>query len=1519
MPDSVKDLVVRLSFEHGNTKSQIAAIKNEVKLLDSGFQAAAVAAGGFSVGLNEVERKSKLLKQQIGLQELAIDKYGKALEAANNRLKAAQARYQDYTQKLEAAKQKQTELTNSINAHKQSLRDLEAAGQKGSDAYNEQNAELEKLEKELKATNDEIKQWESSLKRASTSIANADKSIQKLTTAQNESKVALGGLQKELDTLGSKAEQNRIKLEKAAASVKQFSDAAKAAGDGQVAVGRSLTKGSALVAAAGVTAAGTAIQWEDAFAGVRKTVSGTDEQLKEIEEALIAMTKVKPAEDTVLSEIAANAGQLGIYTDNIVAFTGVMADLAETTNLTADEGASSFAKFANITGMSQQNFDRLGSTVVELGNNLATTERDIVEMGTNLASAGHQIGLSEAQIMGIGAALSSLGLEAQAGGTAFSRLFVNMQVAAETGGAELEKFADVAGMSAEQFKAAFNQDAAGAIVQFIQGLSTGSQSAIVMLEEMGITETRFRDALLRASNANELFTNAIDMANNAWRENVALTNEANVRYGTTASQLKMAGNRAKAAAVAFGKDLLPYIRDGIDWVSELLEKFNALDAEQRQNILTWAGYAAAIGPGILLIGKANQALGKASGALSNVLSAASSAGGGLGGFGAAVKGLLGPAGIAALAVGLVAGAAAFVDWASGAKAAREAAEDMMDVAREMQETQAQTIYDTGNTDPLARFGLSSESFAGAAQNAESWFSELQKVWSDGEKETDEIVNSFAEGFTEASDGVRDKIEKRGSLLEGLGTLDDDARQKMDEDLKQLDAWDQEVAELLKKRQNGQLSAEDQARLNEVIQLRAELSLEYGGDTKDGFEQILQGMQAEIDRTLASGNEVDLATYGDTLNALAAGQQSYMDALNERYDAQHREIMAIEDETERMAALNALNEQYNQDRLEGEQAYAQAVQEAASAAFQAGGYEEQIAQIDQLAALLSGPDVDLTQLAEWTEGIDEGKMASMLALVEQLQQSGMADSALAELGIDADDLLNKIQQIRDIAGNLEGGEGLATIFGSALPEEVQRILIGLDMTQAAADWAEFMADKDPFTVEGAANIKLNPLDEGAIAEWEAANAGVEVTGPAARVGVTLGADWESDVQAALEAGLLTISDGNGNKLPLTPEVLEKIGPNDLALTEEDGTVHIVITPKLGSTEGLATSEEQIKDKILPISSSTAEDIERVAGAMEGLAHARNLLAEAEQNGGYTESGLSAVEAAGIEASALSDLQMVIADLDATDMEAIGGRIANLMAALTSGELDAEGMAAAQQELQQYLEFISAADTYLGTGNQISAGIAEGMNAYGWSGDAGTLAGSIQTAINSALGIASPATKMLPTGYYAAAGVGEGMKQYNFAADAAGLSQSLLGAFSGLPAQGRQIGSDFGAGLQSGLRSRMQSTLALARSYAAQITATFRSAWQIHSPSKVAENLTDMFGRGLEEGMKDWPRVSERMLDEDIAQARQAVPQNIRTDNRDYSAHSSVTVQKMEVRSEEDVHQVSRELAALVQRKQWARGS
>ena len=182
------------------------------------------------------------------------------------------------------------------------------------------------------------------------------------------------------------------------------------------------------------------------------------------------MAKQLPASAAEIAGVAEAAGQLGIKTENILGFTRVMIDLGVSTNLSADQAATALARLANITGMSQNDFDRLGSTIVDLGNNLATTEAEIVEMGLRLAGAGSQIGLTEAQIMSFAGALSSVGIEAEAGGSAFSKVMVDMQLAVETNSERLQDFAKVAGMSAEEFKKAFQEDAAGAIIAFIKDL-----------------------------------------------------------------------------------------------------------------------------------------------------------------------------------------------------------------------------------------------------------------------------------------------------------------------------------------------------------------------------------------------------------------------------------------------------------------------------------------------------------------------------------------------------------------------------------------------------------------------------------------------------------------------------------------------------------------------------------------------------------------------------------------------------------------------------------------------------------------------------------------------------------------------------------------------------------------------------------------------------------------------------------------------------------------------------------------
>ncbi len=234
--------------------------------------------------------------------------------------------------------------------------------------------------------------------------------------------------------------------------------------------------------------------------------------------------------------------------------------------------------------MDQSKFGNLGAALVDLGNKYATTESAIMNMAMRLAGAGHQVGLSEAQILGFAAALSSLGIEAEMGGSAFSKALVKMEVAAATGGEALDDFARVSGMTAEQFKAMWDADPAGAFQAFIEGLARMDEegmSAIATLNEIGIVEVRLRDTLLRATNANELFTKTQQTANEAWEENTALVTEAGKRYATTESKLTNLKNKAVLFGQQIGDDLNPTIHNLIDGADDLLDRFMELDEAER--------------------------------------------------------------------------------------------------------------------------------------------------------------------------------------------------------------------------------------------------------------------------------------------------------------------------------------------------------------------------------------------------------------------------------------------------------------------------------------------------------------------------------------------------------------------------------------------------------------------------------------------------------------------------------------------------------------------------------------------------------------------------------------------------------------------------------------------------------------------------------------------------------------------------------------------------------------------------
>lgn len=416
--------------------------------------------------------------------------------------------------------------------------------------------------------------------------------------------ISAGSVYSELILDGSKYFST---LEKAEKQAENFQKKLEKTGKNLEKVGKNLSKYvTAPVVAMGTLSTKAAIDFESAFAGVRKTVDASEKEFAALEKGIRDMSKEIPASATAIAGVAEAAGQLGIETENILEFTRVMIDLGEATNLSAEEAATTLARFANITQMSQKDFDRLGSTIVDLGNNLATTEAEIAAMALRLAGAGSQVGLTEAQIMSFAAALSSVGIEAEAGGSAFSRVMVDMQLAVETNSERLKEFANVAGMSADEFRRAFQEDAAGAIIAFIRGLATAEDrgiSAIKVLDDMGISEIRLRDALLRAAGASDVFTDALKMGTKAWDENTALTKEAEQRYQTTASQLQIAKNHLQDAAITIGEIVVPFLVTLSEKIKDVATWFKNLNPETQETIVKMAALAAAGGPVLSFSGK----------------------------------------------------------------------------------------------------------------------------------------------------------------------------------------------------------------------------------------------------------------------------------------------------------------------------------------------------------------------------------------------------------------------------------------------------------------------------------------------------------------------------------------------------------------------------------------------------------------------------------------------------------------------------------------------------------------------------------------------------------------------------------------------------------------------------------------------------------------------------------------------------------------------------------------------------
>lgn len=805
---------------------------------------------------------------------------------------------------------------------------------------------LGSYQKLLSSQSERYNQLKASIGDVSTATAEQKQKLVEASASMTATAAKVSELQNRYEQLAKSMRQAYIDdsaFTKFGKSAQELGSKFKNVGESISGFGSALTKGvtAPIVAGAGI-ALKAAIDYESAFAGVKKTVDGTPQQFEKLSASIRNMAKEMPASATEIAAVAEAAGQLGVPIGSIEGFTKTMINLGVSTNLSAEEAATSISKIGNIMQVSGDDLDswsaKFGAAVVGLGNNFATTESDIVQMSNRLAASGKLAGLTMPEILGLATAMSSVGIEAEAGGTAMTQTLTGISKAVSEGGEQLKIYADTAGLTADQFAEKWKTKPAEALQDFIKGLGKASESgkdANKILEKLGLTGVRQSNMLKSLGLAAETMGKAMNVANSEWEKGTALTDEASKRYETMESKLQMLKNELVDIAIEFGGPLLDALRNGLGiakpWIatlSDMAKKFSSLSTEQQQNIIKWGLIAAAAGPSLKILGGGISVVGgfvKAIGGLSKgigILSGSFKYLKDFGGVASSLKAVAGSAGavetavagatsstgtfagaLGALAnpIGLLVGgsallAAGLVYLGNKKDEARIKAEEfgsqLSDTARGELRNFQKTVDETSTA--VANFGT----HAGDVEKVTGAFKKLYDEVAESAERSNQRMEELGAKWGLSEEDIARAQEKNAQVVsntEAMMNQINDIYQRHNGDASK---FSQEEKEIILNNQNEMikaklsmmdLSAEQQKAalqaLNGEIGNLNETQLKH---TKDVLKQALdeektlyETSKSEL-KELLKGKAIDQETYNKKMQELEANHTQTMEALGTKY-------------------------------------------------------------------------------------------------------------------------------------------------------------------------------------------------------------------------------------------------------------------------------------------------------------------------------------------------------------------------------------------------------------------------------------------------------------------------------------------------------------------------------------------------------------------------------------------------------------------------------------------------------------
>ncbi len=394
--------------------------------------------------------------------------------------------------------------------------------------------------------------------------------------------------------------------------------------------------------------------------------------------------------------------------------------------------------------------------------------------------------------------------------------------------------------------------------------------------------------------------------------------------------------------------------------------------------------------------------------------------------------------------------------------------------------------------------------------------------------------------------------------------------------------------------------------------------------------------------------------------------------------------------------------------------------------------------------------------------------------------------------------------------------------------------------------------------------------------------------------------------------------NGQQIPVEAVPAEKLTADTLFVYEADGTMHVLITPVVEGTEESLTKAEDLLHSTEHQGSigakwfgdDTLTDVKRLN---EYLTKIKGEMNSFLNIGGWMNDW---------DRKAASDTMSNY--LDVTEIGNIQAYVSEAIAALNSGQTLSEDT---MTNLQSILELVNLMDS-IGIGENVIAGIGEGMTDAGLETDAESVATNLETALNTALDIHSPSVRMHPVGENVAAGIGEGAAEYSFDSYANTVADNaenaLMMAFSATVF--KPIGINAMNGLANGIRAGQSGVVSAMRSAANAAVTAAKKALDIHSPSRVfRDEVGRMAMKGFGEGISQESNAQAKTILNAARYLTNAAKEGtiaptMHTNHRTVNNSSSVNLSgnSFYIRDEQDIYALATEIATLTKRQQRGKG-